>query len=556
MPEASVRLPRPSRLAAAAFLGTFFLIPLWGLFTLIRVAWHDRQTGGEIRLLRGLALTGAACVLIQVLRPAFPALAGDISLPGAALLETGKLIVTAWMGAGLLIVLMLGLYAVLARLPLRDSLFVPGVIALAAVPLAVSGMLAVLLAYRAGLMNSAELAGFNPQSAGVLRLALAGLLAALFPAMLAARAGITAYAEAASDARGLRGAWPPAASAAAASFSLQGGYLLSSVLLSEVIFNIPGIGRVLLEAIGGGGLPEGWLFGVLPTVLLIVRLRALVAAGVDKVVRRAYGLSEPQPQTPISSPRWPGIWLAIALFVMAIGLVNSLRGSPSPYVIRTTGPIIEQIEPPLVTEGIVASGAAGGLVATGLGGGWGLLARRAERSAGTGSRWRDAVWVALLIPAEALILAQPALITLLLAAGRVTPSPLVGGVLSGLVLVPRMAQAIGLLDAAGAVRSGRLRGLLFVALLAVAGTLIALNYHAALRLLAVEISGLHQGVFPAGYRDLYAGVVAAPGAGYYRLALELAFPVGAAAVSLFALLEALSRYTGAGSRRVLEHLLS
>ncbi|GAB4468014.1 MAG: hypothetical protein Kow00124_01700 [Anaerolineae bacterium] len=525
---------------------------------LIWLVWHGRRTGGEIRLLRELALTGAACVLIQGLRPAFPALTSgipDLPLPGAALLETAKVIAAVWAGGGLLVMLLLGLYAALARLPLRDSLLIPAVTALAAAPLAVSGMLAALLAYRASLIDAAALAGFIPPPAGFVRLALAGLMTALFPAMLAVRAGIRALAEEVSATRELRKRWPLAASAAAASFSRQGGYLLGGALLAEVIFNIPGVSRVLLEAVIGRGLPGGWLFGVLPAVLLMVRLRALAAAGVDEAVRGTYGLCGSLPQTPISSPWWPGVWLVIALIALAIGLVNPLRGSLSLYVIRTPDPATEQVEPPL-TAGTVASGAAGGLVAAGLGGVWGLLARRAGHSAGGAARWRDAAWTALMVPAEALILAQPALITLLLAAGTAPLSPLAGGVLSGLVLVPRMVRAAASIDAGGPVRSGRLQGLLFIALLAAAGTLIALNYYAAFRLLAVEITGLHQGVFPAGYRDLYSGVVTAPGAGYYRLALELALPVGAAAVSLFALLEAVSHYARAEPQRLLEHLLS
>ena len=564
----SERPRRPVWPGAAAYLGTFLLVPLWDVWALAYAIRRAHRAGRDApRPLLALILSEPVRRLL-VLAAAFGLAWAGLGLPGRLLAQPGPfgvlatglrnlprlaegpccavstviqpgaplgemlaarlpvtlgVLAAAFIGAGAITALLLGVSLAARRWP--AGLRLAGWLAAAALaaPAGAVALLVVLVpGVRLGLLPTAD-------ARAPLNVIAAGLVAALLPALLSARAGLR-------EAGSPGGPW----FAAARAFSEQSGWLVSSLIAVEAVFSLDGVGALLVEGLARGDAPAAiQAVQVLALLLLVLRLRAEINRAA------ALALAEGEhPVEPAGAMRpLPRARLALALIAILLPLAVAVMWLPYRQAAPDPAALYQRPSEahPLGTDhlgrdvrGQVSAGVlsawgtalAGAVVALGFGGLWGLAASAARRRSGYGT---TLLADALLLPAEAAVLIHAPVVALLLqgAGPPAGGSALWLGAALGLILVPRTARA----TAQGAQR--RHDWLAFTAPLALA-VLAAMEYSQIVALLAPD--GLL-----ARHQELIVGAQLVPGGPYLRLGVTLALPGIATTLGAYLLTDAVAR---------------
>lgn len=554
--------------AAAAFAGTFLLIPLWDLYALVTVLRAGRQARARL-LLRLMLLAGAYLLVALVIGTA-----GKITgQPARAIMAAHMPRTLALLAAlaaltGLLSGLLLAATAAARRAggaaQMAEGALWTGAGVLAA-PTGAVALIGVLLALR-----WAAPAGYGGDGTRILLAAGAG---ALLPALITARAGLGAWDAAAStpEAR-----WSRTGLEMAAAFNSQAGWLLSSVLIVEATAGIEGLGRLLVRAVmqGDAAVMAGVVWAA-ALALLTARLRAVLADALQAMLIGPAGTEELR-----RVPRRPGrarvklaaagVLLALLAALTAAGLAASRGAAPQPdaaavYAPRSTEhpfgtdqagrDILQRAAQAQITTW--GSALAGGAVALAFGGLWGSIAALVARVL---RRWPTLAELAgglVRLPAEAALLLQPALAALAFVLPRClgdSAGVVIGvGAAIGLVLVPRMAWASASLLPRQPGRRGALAAAISGLLIASFGAMV---YSIAAGMLFPGPDSATLGTLLAPASEIITGAQLAEGAGYLQLAAFLAAPGVAAAVCLYLLQDAAADVLSVQTGRALAQMFA
>lgn len=537
--------------AAAAFAGTFLLIPLWDLYALVTVWRAGRQA--RARLLLRLMLLAGACLLVALVIGTAGKIAGPPAraIMAAHMPRTLALLAALAALTGLLSGLLLAATAA-ARRAGRAAQIAEGTLwtgaGVLAAPTGAVALIGVLLALR-----WAAPAGDGGDGTRILLAAGAG---ALLPALITARAGLVAWDAAASTPE-VR--WSRAGLEMAAAFNSQAGWMLSSVLIVEAAAGIEGLGRLLVRAVmqqGDVAVMAGIVWAA-ALALLTARLRAVLADALQATLIGPAGTEELRrvPRRAGSARvklAAAGVLLALLAALTAAGLAASRGAAPQPdaaavYTPRSTEhpfgtdqagrDILQRAAQAQITTW--GSALAGGAVALAFGGLWGSIAALVDRVL---RRWPTLAELAgglVRLPAEAALLLQPALAVLAFVLPRClgdsTGVVIGAGAAIGLVLAPRMAWASASLLPRQPGRRGALAAAISGLLIASFGAMV---YSIAAGMLFPGPDSATLGTLLAPAGEIIAGAQLAEGAGYLQLAAFLAAPGVAAAVCLYLLQDA------------------
>ena len=519
-------------LPLTTLLQSFFVIPFWDAQSLVKLA-----RGGNSEVRRQLTGFGAALLIALTgwwaLRWLFPGGCCRISTvlsPGTSvraliwprlLPSFGMLVVIALSGL-IATGLLTGLSTISRRLEASSlvgkmlNMIRRTAMSLLASPPGHLSLLAVLLAgIRFGLLPV-------PAGRSAAGLIIPGFIVALLPALIAAnRVEHTTFPNPSGHPK-------MSILLAGATFYRQASWLIGGLVVTEAVFGVDGVGKLLAEALRAGDKPI-----ILPVLLLfmaatafcrlhVISLELSIASAPDELAKSVA-------DDTVSWFRW--IILAIILIApLAFALSGSSRPVPDPSAVYMAPSVHYPWGTDRLGLDIMALARAGirhgwlialigGLVSTGLGGLW-----------ASGIRWlRDtdhpALADGLRTPAESLILLAPAPLTLWLLLRSYGPDlPIAAlGILAGMVLIPRTAWGL----------TNRMHATLrLVDLLKQAGVFLAAGGFAALQahLLVALIVGpgdpgpITPGGLVASYQDMIAGANLLNGGPYLRLALALALP--------------------------------
>lgn len=188
-----------------------------------------------------------------------------------------------------------------------------------AIPVAALG-LALLFVFPVGLRFLASGGIRTPRGDLQLEaLILPTIIVALYPSLLIGQA----FARQATMPRGNR-RWLSASVQALGALDGQSAGILSAVLLVEVLFNWPGLGRTLMQAVATLDLPV--MFGVLTALTVMVLVGRMFAELWRWLARLAAGTTiAPESRTPW---QWQArrIWTAVGLIALLIPLAIALYG--------------------------------------------------------------------------------------------------------------------------------------------------------------------------------------------------------------------------------------
>lgn len=414
---------------------------------------------------------------------------------------------------------------------------------------------------------------------------------AILPALLSAQAGVRAWIEWDETGRPSNGRLAALGLAAARAFMEQAGWLISALLVVELIFAYNGVAALLLTALQAQDAPL--LIGALsvfPVWMLVARLRAALTAGAQrafefdapegKPAARAAAMRDDLLQDIEPRKLWGGVALLLVLFLIASNVFGTLRspyGSreqvgqpyqlPSETYARGTDQAGRDVQAHLLEAQRVTFLIAlqAGLIALAIGGVWGGAVVVASKVRGVyGESFADF----LRLGAEAIVILHPALVALLFTVARsARPTGADGGgqslsawaYLLGMAVVPRMALGLEALWTNAPQAQSIRRRLVGVAVVMLLGaTFAAWQY-------AVAASFLNFGVqFPvadlgntlSGYGEIMAGTGAVTDARFYILLANLTGAAGFQAFALYLLQDAAAEWFGFTRRDFLPRLFA
>ncbi len=282
------------------------------------------------------------------------------------------------------------------------------------------------------------------------RLLIPACLIALFPALVCTRAGLSQW-EAANPESPAYLTQMAMAMAMGRAFLDQAGWIVSSLIVVEMIFRIPGLGRLAWQAISLADAPVlGGALKVFVLFMLIMRTRSAITAGFEKVSDLENEFQPAKQSIDWGKAAVVGVLLLIIVGAMLVPQaadpqqvdLGAIYARRSPAHLMGTDYLGRDVfsrvlEAPRVSWSVALTA---GVVAASFGGLWGTAAAWVRKQH---DRIGGLLADLILLPAEAAILLHPVLIVLalgLLTGGGETVAGL--GVIIGLALVPRTAWMI------------------------------------------------------------------------------------------------------------------